>query len=78
MNVETFIGVMLGLFFGGLCFGYGGYSVHTDYPLIAALSYVLGVGFVGGSIVLTFLRIRIEGHERSVKVASPPRPSGRP
>ena len=69
MDVGAFIGVMLGLFFGGLGITYGGYSVHTDYPLIAVLSYVFGAGCVGASVVLTFLRI--DGHERSVKLASP-------
>jgi hypothetical protein len=57
MDVGAFTGLMLGLFFGGLGIGYGGYSMHSDYPLIAALSYVFGGGCVAASIVLTFLRI---------------------
>jgi hypothetical protein len=57
MDVGAFIGVMLGLFFGGLGISYGGYSVHLDYPLMALLSYVFGGGCVAASVVLTFLRI---------------------
>jgi hypothetical protein len=63
MDGGAFVGVVLGLFFGGLSVAYGGFSFHTDYPLIAFLSYVLGGGCVAASVVLTFLRVeRVEQH----------------
>ena len=57
MDVGAFVGIMLALFFGGFGIAYGGYSMHTDYPLIALLSYVFGGGCIAASIVLTFLRV---------------------
>src|SRR5450755_3292896 len=63
MDSGAFVGVVLGLFFGGLSVAYGGFSSHTDYPLIAFLSYVLGGGCVAASVVLIFLRVeRVEQH----------------
>jgi hypothetical protein len=70
MDVGTFIGVMLALFFGGLGIAYGGYSVHTDQPLIAVLSYVFGGGCIAASIVLTFLRIDRYEAKRTVDAQS--------
>ncbi len=68
MDNGAFIGVMLGLFFGGFCFGYGGYSVHTDYPLIAVMSYIFGGGCVAASIVLILLRIE---HYQPARIVAP-------
>jgi hypothetical protein len=63
MDSGAFAGLVLGLFFGGLSVVYGGFSFHTYYPVIAILSYVLGVGCVTASVVLTLLRVEgVEHH----------------
>ncbi|MGD0673671.1 MAG: hypothetical protein ABSB13_16510 [Candidatus Binatus sp.] len=70
MELGTFVGILLALFFGGLGIGYGGYTVHPDYPLIAVDSYMLGGGCITASIVLAVLRLREDRkHETASLVA---------
>ncbi|MGO8802904.1 hypothetical protein [Candidatus Binatus sp.] len=50
------VGILLGLFFGGAGFVYGGYTLETNHRVWAVLSYCFGTACMIAAIVLVILR----------------------